>query len=226
MHIEKRYARRMSDPTTRPLARPRLIRLLAGGILLSGWLWAVIGVAYAVNGATQAGGYVVVPVRAEPPENRHWVTADATLLSLPDSNLLRAEDQRWELMSWDSTVVEQLLTRADEALVGLAVLAGAMLLSPLLRSIAAGRPFQPSNARRIAAIAVLVAVIGTIAPQLPRLATHLVLNRIDMVGADWLVSATEPFFALDPLLIAALLLVTAECFRHGAELADEVAGLV
>jgi hypothetical protein len=129
-------------------------------------------------------------------------------------------------MSWDSTVVEQLLNRADEALLGLAALAGAVLLSRLLQSIADGQPFQPGNPRRIATIAALVAVIGTITSQLPRLATQLVLNRIDMVGAQSLVSTTEPSISLSPLFYAALLLVTAECFRRGAELAHEVDGLV
>jgi hypothetical protein len=128
--------------------------------------------------------------------------------------------------SWASTLTEQLASRADEALAGLASLAGAILLSRLLQSIAEGRPFQPGNARRIATIAALIAVVGTITSQLPGLATHLVLNRIDMVGANSLVSTTEPSISLGPLLYAALLLVTAECFRRGAELAHEVDGLV
>jgi hypothetical protein len=219
----------MSDPTkptTRPYARLGLIQFLSGAILLVGWLSAGIGVGYMVNGATKTGGFVLVPVRAEPSLDHLWLTADERQVSLPDGNRLRAEGEQWELMSWGSTMTEQLLSRADQALAGLVSLVGAILLSRLLQSIAEGRPFQPGNARRIATIAALVAVVGTITSQLPRVATQLVLNRIDMVGTDSLVRTTELSVSLDPLLYGALLLVTAECFRRGAELAHEVDGLV
>jgi hypothetical protein len=228
-HIESRYALSMSDPTklaTRPYARPGLVQFLSGAILLVGWLLAGIGVGYMVNGATKTGGFVDVPVRAEPSLDHLWLTADERQVSLPDGNHLRAEGEHWELRSWGSTMAEQLLSRADGALTGLASLAGAILLSRLLQSIAEGRPFQPGNAQRIATIAALVAVVGTITSQLPRLAAYLVLNRIDMDGADSLVHATELSISLTPLLYGALLLVTAECFRRGAELAHEVDGLI
>jgi Protein of unknown function (DUF2975) len=216
----------LTNPTTRPYAGPGLIQFLSGAILLVGWLLAAAGVGYMVNGATRTGGFVLVPVRAEPSLDHLWLTADEKQVSLPEGNHLRAEGEQWELMSWGSTITEQLLSRADQTVAGLASLFGAILLSRLLRSIAEGRPFQPGNARRIATIAALVAVAGTITSQLPRVATQLVLNRIDMVGADSLVSTTELSVALNPLLYGALLLVTAECFRRGAELAHEVDGLV
>ncbi len=49
-------------PTRRPFASPGLIRTLAGTVMAAGVLASFWGVAYDINGATQAQGDVVVAV--------------------------------------------------------------------------------------------------------------------------------------------------------------------
>lgn len=148
-------------------ASPRMIRLLADVVLLVGILAAVGGVVYAINGATQAGGYVEVPVLAggatleiagQTPNGAKasiLVTQDSTIGALPltipsvdKGHTLSAAADGLTLSSFDSTVPEQLLSRGDRAVQGLCLLVGALLLFRLLISIAEGKPFRRGNAGR------------------------------------------------------------------------------
>ncbi|MET7622009.1 DUF2975 domain-containing protein [Streptomyces sp. NPDC005408] len=233
-----------STKKPRAFASSGLVLLLAGAMWLLGVLAAVGGVAYAVNGATQAKAYVTVPVQARAPAGLSVPTTargdSASQVPLrPDagnkirldisgterSNWLQVGTDSLTLRSFDSTFAEQLLSRADVAVLGLSIGAGALLLRRLLLSIAEGEPFRPGNAARVAGIAGLTAGGSLAAAFSPALGAGLVLERLGLDGAGSPVTTT---FSLPvvPLLVALLLLALAETFRRGTELAQDVDGLV
>lgn len=240
-----------SDPSMgrrprRRYASPRMIRLLAEAGLVIGALTMIGYVAYAINGATQAKGHVVVPVKArtsavlEAPGTTPAGT-QATILvrgdvptggvlrlnvtGLGEGHWLEARTDALRLRSWHSTVREQLLNRGGIAVLGLCIGLGAVLLRRLLLSIADGRPFEPGNAARIAGVAGLVAIAGLAGDLLPGLGSTLVLERLGLTGPNSPIFV-EGQFSIVPLLTALLLLVLAEAFRRGTELAREVDGLI
>ena len=188
---------------------------------LVGVVAAVAGPVYAINGATQAGAAVEVAVELRATEPLAGVAA-----GLPDGARLLPDGVATMLSAWDSTVAEQLLARGDAAVLGLAAGLGAWLLVPVLESIAAGRPFGAGNSRRLAWLAVLVAVAGSIGPLLPQFGALAVLDRLDLVGPE------SPFvmgvtFSFVPIVVGGfLVLVLAEAFRQGERIDADVAGLV
>ena len=209
---------------------PRTTRALATLLLVVGTVSAVGGVAWAVNGATQAPGTVLVPVSLHPGEDTlpgEPVVVEVPGVDLPENTLLQTEDGG-ELVLRDSTGVSRwtgFLARADAALGGLAVGLGALLLAPVLTSLAAGEPFRRGNAARIGATAVTILVAGTVAPMLPQLAALTVLDHLGLAapGGPFVVGVG---FDLAPLGVAALVFVVAEAFRRGTQIADDTAGLV
>jgi hypothetical protein len=125
----------------------------------------------------------------------------------------------------DSTVAEWLAARGGDAVVGLCIGLGALLLRRLLLSIGAGQPFQRGNAARIAGIAGLIVVATIAAGVLPYVAAGLVLGRLGLGGPGSPVGA-YPTISFVPLLAALFLLAFAEAFRRGTELAKDTEGLV
>jgi hypothetical protein len=219
---------------TGPYVRPRSVRFLAGLVLLVGAAAGLGGPVYAIGAGTRAGAHVTVPVRlAEPGRSDASTGAEQAPLppglpQLPPGSTVLSGSPDLVVRSWDSTVAEQLLSRGDAAVIGLALGLGAVLLRTILLSVAGGRPFRPGDARRIAALAVLVGLAGTLGPVLPQVAGMLVLDRLGVAGPD---GPDSPFltgvsFPLLPLLVAPVLLALAEAFRRGAELAADVDGLV
>jgi hypothetical protein len=200
---------------------PSTVRWTSALLGLAGAVAAVAGPVYAINGATQAGAAVEVAVELRGSEQLAGVTA-----GLPENaRLLSGDGVDTVLSSWGSTVAEQLLSRGDAAVIGLAVGLGAWLLDPVLESIAAGRPFGGRNARRLAWLALVVAVAGSIGPVLPQVGTLAVLDRLGLAGpgSPFTVGAT---FSLLPLVLGGLLLVLAEAFRQGERIDSDVEGLV
>jgi hypothetical protein len=203
-----------------------LIRFLAWAVLLVGLGLAIGGTAYWINGATHVHGEVTVPV--SPASSAAGGPGDGVAVAgfdLPEGSRVETGDASLVLRAPDSTLAEQLLSRAGALVLGLSLGVGGVLLRRLLLSIAEGRPFRSGNARRLAVIAVLVAAAGTLAGVLPDIAGVLVLDRLGLTGPD------EPFavgvtFPLRPVLVAPVILALAEAFRRGAELADDVDGLV
>ena len=202
---------------------PSTVRGMSALIGLAGVVAAIAGPVYAINGATQAGAAVEVPVELRGVDPLAGVAA-----GLPDGVRLLSQDGGVlsQLSAWDSTVVEQLLSRGDAAVLGLAVGVGAWLLGPVLGSIAAGRPFGAGNSRRLAWLAVVVAVAGSVGPLLPQFGALAVLERLDLVGPQ------SPFvmgvtFSFVPVVVGGfLLLVLAEAFRQGERIDSDVEGLV
>lgn len=234
------------SPHVRPYASGRLIRFLATAIPWTAMVNMVFTVAFAINGAAHAGSYVDVPVtvrttsqltlpasggdhaghgtalagRAGDPEKTRLDIAHA-----PERTWLKADLSSTTLHSYGSTVTEQLLSRADKLVLGLCAVAGSLLLRRLLLDIGQGRPFQPRSAKRLSALAGLIAVGGIATDLLPHVATAFVLNRTGLSGGDgpfaWAVHIDGV-----PLLVSLLLLALAEAFRRGADLATDVDGLV
>jgi Protein of unknown function (DUF2975) len=217
--------RLLADPV---YVGPRATRTLATLLLVIGAVAAVGGVGYAVNGATQAPGNVLVPVSLHVDETRsvREPVVEVAGVDLPDATRLQTVDDGLVLV--DSTGVSRwtgFLARGDAALGGLAVGVCALLLAPVLTSLAAGEPFRRGNAARIGATAATILVAGTLAPLLPQVAALAVLD------GHGLVAPGSPFVAglrleLAPLAVSALVLVVAEAFRRGAQIADDAAGLV
>lgn len=211
--------------STTPYAGPRLIRFLAGAVLLVGLGLAVAGVAIWINAATQVQAQVTVPVQraGDVPPGGDPVRLPG--FDLPEGSWVETGGDGLALRARDSTLPEQLLARGDAVVLGLCIGVGAVLLRRLLLAIAEGRPFEPGNARRIATLAVLVGVGGTLAGVLPDVAGILVLDRLGQSGPG------SPFalgvdLPLLPVCVAPVLLALAEAFRRGTELAADVDGLV
>jgi len=236
----------------RSFASPGMIRNLAGAVLTVGVVATIWGVAYDINGATQAQGEVVVSVHVRP--GGVLQVSGTTPAGAPGSVLVKDGAEPYApfrlgipgipadtiassptgldghgdpltLRSWGSTVPEQLLSRGGLVVVGLCMGVGAIWLRRVLISIAEGRPFQSGNAARIAGIGGLVALASLANDIIPVFGSHLVLQRLGLSGPASPVFAAV-FPSLGPLLVVPFLLVLAEAFRRGAELAREVEGLV
>lgn len=111
----------------------------------------------------------------------------------------------------DSTPVEQLLSRADVLVRGVALLVAALALLPVLRSVADGRPFQPGHDRRLWVVAACVVVGGYVGPLLPWRASASVLARLD--GASGISAA--PTHHLEAFVVAALVVLVGAVLRAG-----------
>lgn len=117
---------------------------------------------------------------------------------------------------------ESRLARGATTLGWLSVGAAAWWLGPLLRTFAAGDPFDRGNPRRLRLIALAVLVGTHVAPLLPPLAAHLALDRLGVDGF----SPRWGFPVHTPILYVALLLLLAGALRQGRSLQDDMAGLV
>lgn len=218
---------------TRPYLNAGWTSLVNGLVVLVGAVALAGSIAYWVNGLTQTHADVTVPVQVQRPiaevwnpQAPDWSTGSVTLprTSLPDGVSLRVDPGAVDLVAWDSTMPEQALARADVLVLGFGVAVGAWLLRPVLRGVERGRPFEHGNARRIAGIALVIAVVATLAPALDAIAAALVLGRIGLPDPAIAVPAWS--LPLLPLLVAALVLAVAESFRRGERLDEDVEGLV
>ncbi|MFB4279541.1 hypothetical protein ACBJ59_29930 [Nonomuraea sp. MTCD27] len=152
------------------------VRLMIYVVRFAGAVAAVWGVAYAINGATQAEGSITVQVSPGPG------VVDSLRLTgveLPPGVGFRGADL--SLQVWKSTVIEQVVARADVLVSGLCAGVAALLLGPLLASVLDGEPFRRGNPARVAWLAVLVVVSGS-AGALPGLASAAVLGRVGLTG--------------------------------------------
>ncbi len=222
----------------RPDAQPgptRWIRVLARLILLTGVIGGIAGVSYAINALTIVPATVRAPVTLLAPEGE-WPSVDlsidgvqiegGSITTLPPAALGTGDNGgQVTIAAWDSTHLEQILSRGDALVGGLAVLIGAILIYPVVLSIAAGTPFAVGNARCLSLLAGVIAVAGSLAPLLPQLAGIRVVERLGLAD-DGVFSTSAPQITLGPLLIAALVLAFAAAFRAGERLAADADGLV
>ncbi|MDO8108542.1 hypothetical protein Q6348_15195 [Isoptericola sp. b441] len=209
---------------------------LAAVLVALGVLTALWGVAYDVAGITQAPAGITVPVAVAPANAAG--APDTASVQVPDVTVqdgwlapaqasgvrLGSVDGYLSLHAWRSTRTEQALARGDWMLGGAGLLAMALLLRPVLRSTAAGRPFIPGNAGRLLGAGAVIAVIGTAAPLLPELAGALVLNRTGLDESGMLVPALA--WRPVPLLVGTVVAALAAAFRHGEQLVEDAEGTV
>ncbi len=209
---------------------------LAGFLRIAGVLAAGWGVAYTVNGMTQAPATVKVPVtlgQVGPSSGSGNVRVEVDGMgAVVDGWFAGAEpagltagvpDGTLTLAAWGSTRLEQALGRGDWLVGGLALLAVALLLAPVLTSVAERRPFVRGTARRLALAGVTVAVAGQVATALPHVAGMLVVERTGLPASAF---APLPALAPWPLATGALLLALAVAWAQGERLAADVDGLV
>ena len=241
-------------PRPAPKRGPRqyglsLVRFLSGLSLLVAIGAPVGGIAYAINGASQADADVLTTVRVTdraalsiplgPSIEREKPVALAQQpgrnvpgtirLDLPGAMAspasLEAPLRTVTVRAPDSTIPEQLLSRGAAAMLWVCIGAGAWLLRGLLLSIIDGNPLLPANARRIAGIAGLVIVAAAAGEFLPAMAGAMVLDRLGL-GAGTPVAPLRAELDLLPIVVAMVLLALAEAFRRGSELARDAEGLV
>ncbi|MFF4624255.1 hypothetical protein [Nonomuraea jabiensis] len=176
-------------------------------IRFAGAAAALWGIAYAINGATQAGGYITVQATPTPEAADHLRLSGVRLPA--DVALLHQGEV--PLHIWGSTVAEQVLSRADVLLSGLCAGAAAWLLHALLNSIAEGRPFDRRNPARTAWLATL-AIVSSLGSLLPAFAGAAVLDRAGLAGE--FLPSFNPSWA--PLAGGGLLLSLALALHAGA----------
>lgn len=212
-------------------------RLVPDVLLVVGAVWAFWGVAYVLNGMTQRGAMVKVPVDLAKPDGPvQWgagnVQVEVPGVTLPDDAWLSGAggvlqggvDSSLTLATWGSTALEQALSRGGTLVVGIAALIIALALRPVLVAVAEGRPFIRGAARRLVLVAVTVGVAGALATALPEVATSLVLERIGLADSEHLVHGVT--LGLGTVPIAVLLLMLASAFRTGERNARDLEGLV
>jgi hypothetical protein len=241
-------------PRPAPKRGPRqyglsLVRFLSGLSLLVAIGAPVGGIAYAINGASQAHADVLTTVRVtdraalsiplgpsierekpvalvqQPGRNVPGTIRLDLPGAMPSPASLEAPLRTVTVRAPDSTIPEQLLSRGAAAVLWVCIGAGAWLLRGLLLSINDGNPLLPVNARRIAGIAGLVVVAGAAAELLPAMAGTMVLDRLGL-GAGAPVAPLRAELDLLPIVVAMVLLALAEAFRRGSELARDAEGLV
>jgi hypothetical protein len=227
-----------------------VLRAVTGALVAVGVVAAVSGVVRDVNAATNARADVSVPVfvrlhqldrlqilSATGPGTRTLVPFRLQrgvyqpglalyVTGIPQDSWINVGTGRpFTLDSWGSTVTEQLLSRGAGLITGLCLLWGALVVRRLVLSISGGQPFQRGNPARLTQLAGLIAAATIAAGVFPYLAAHLVLGRLGLSGP------ASPLYAHlaiagAPLLVALFLLVLAQAFRRGAELAQDTEGLI
>jgi len=210
-----------------PYIKPKRIHLISDLVRYVGIIWAVASLAFLINAMTETHGFVefdVIPTEQSNEDLEQRLTVNNQ--DKPTTVFLRSELGELQIAVERSTMTEQILSRAHYLIIGLAALAGSLLLRPVLLSISEGVPFLAGNAKRLRALALVIVSTALLVPVPPILAADLALDRIGWVGGD------APFVpALYELPLAAIatglaILVVAEAFRHGSRIADDVEGLI
>jgi hypothetical protein len=205
-------------------ARLRVVTFL---VIVAGISGAGVAVARGLNALTLGGAAITVPVVLMPgPGSPLASGADAVRVpvgGLPAGTDVLAPASGMQLVAETSTGLEQLLRVGGVVAVGLGVALGSWLLVPVLRSIGGGVATGAENARRLTALAAVVAVAGLAATWLPAAGTAMVATRTGAAGGPftWVTPTGLPW-----LLAAGAVLVVAEAFRQGERLSRDVEGLV
>lgn len=212
------------------------VRSLGTWLLLAGILAAVAGVAYDINAMTVP--LIRVPVgveRSDPFAGTGNVPVTVPGVSLADGQWLSgavlegvtagasAPDGTLVLSVWGTTRVEQAFARGDTLVMGLAALGVAILLLPVFDAIGRGSPFAAGSGRRLVAAGALVAVAGSLAPQLPTIACGMVLARTGLDAGPLTSAGSLPLW---PAVVGLLLAALGVAFRRGEAITRAAEGLV
>lgn len=208
---------------TAPLGARRLAGALAFLLVAAGVGAAVLGLVRWLAPLTDRTGEVAVPVQVTSSDG---VGADLLLLvglepyegvgvsGVATGGLPHTDHRTYPLgvvtiHAPDASASEKLLSRADSVIRGLALLAGAIALRPVLGAISDGRPFRRRDERGLRVVALCVVVGAYVAPLVPWRASAVVLARLD--GAHGL-SAT-PVHHLEVFVVAALVVLVGVVVR-------------
>ena len=202
---------------------------LAVGIVLV----AVFGVAAPLLGTAGSGlrpfgeGRAVMHVTAELTDPVRVPGAPG----LPDREIVPGDRDQVEMSGartvdvtfWAPTAGQRLQYLVGPLLVAVTALVVMALLLFVARSQRRGEPFTLTNARRVSAIGVVVAVGGTLAPVVTQMAHS---SLLEATAAGPLVRTNE--FTLSFLWVAVGLVVASvgEVFRRGVALREDLDGLV
>jgi hypothetical protein len=206
------------QPTAKPLLGPRaagayafLLALTAAGATLLAGFFLVVGV---TRDAADVTVHLSNPVRLDLNER----------LDLPEGATLIGDLIPVQLHVPDLPLGLRLLAQADDVLLFLSIAVGALALALVLRAVRAGRPFARRNATWLGVVAVAVVVGGGIAPVLRDHGATAALQHLGVLdhGEFAMVSS----FSLAPVVLGIVVLGIAEAFRRGAEMTDDVDGLV
>ncbi len=225
--------------------------LLVGALMVASALAVVAGVVIAVLAADDRGTAAEAPVRLTAPVAYTdalvpcvdgWTMADGSSCEpaaspdvWPAGEPLPVRRSGSLLAGTTGDALSALLATAG-AWGGLVAGGGVgLLLVPVLRSTASGRPFGPGNDRRLLLAAVVVAGAWALATVGDRLAAARIVAVIEgtprwsstgsfEMPTGWLAPAFEVTWW--PLLLALLLIALAAATRRGSRLAADVRGLV
>ena len=101
----------------------------------------------------------------------------------------------------------------------------ALLMLPVVRSIAAGRPFAPSNTRALAWVAAVAALAGAAATGLPYLAAkRAIVGEMGHLSAQSFAPRVEPTWW--PWGLACFAIVLTVAVWQGSRVAAQTEGLV
>ncbi len=118
---------------------------------------------------------------------------------------------------------QRLLDLAPGVLIAAVSVAACVLVLRVMRPIGAGDPFAPGQVRRLRTLA-FVLMIGPVVAMFARLSCQgAIVGGLDLGGLDPGVSLDIPWF---PLIVGLFLGLVAEGFKVGAQLRDDVEGLV
>ena len=185
--------------------------------------WGLGGLLVLVSVAA-LGAWLVGPLLA-------WAAGDAIPLELMspvavlelDAAGIRHGLATYDVRIDDPTTGQRLLGLAPGILYVAIVVAVCWLVWRLMRSIASGDPFHPSNVTRLRLVAGLL-IVGTAVAFFVEMATRGALTGIlDTGDLDPAFSLSLPWLAMVTGMVVALL---AEAFRAGSRLRDDVEGLV
>ncbi|WP_306370877.1 DUF2975 domain-containing protein [Nocardiopsis sp. CC223A] len=199
------------------------LRLLLGGFLALQAVHAVVLLLW-IPGGLPAGtlGLNVL---------RHWLPADTDPLPAPvavTGGVTAHTGEDMVLVFHDPTAAERLLLAVPGLLGVAAMLLVAFLLLRMAGTLSAGDPFVPANVRRLYAIALTV-IIGALSVPFVEAFTGMLLQDGVVESRAPVLFAFEVTFGgtTGALLLAGFLLAgLAEVFRRGAQMRNDVRGLV
>lgn len=211
-----------------PGARPRLwSAILVGVVTVAALLGIANSISIAVNAARTTNTWVVtVPVRA----------TSALPADMPQTGLIidQTPEMSWmptsndgELVMWleHADPLTSLLANPSRSVAWLTIAVVSLILLPVLRTITAGRPFAPGNARHLGAAGITTAIAWAVVSILPVVAAERAITaELGHVPAAWFEPRFDP--QLWPLAFAGFIVVLAVSVRAGARVAAETEGLV
>lgn len=202
----------------------RRVRLVRQALDVTWWTTAALAIILAVlmafvavTGQTPTNVSLTLPVTIEFPAGTVDLTADADVAQA----VLGRAHTNLELSHAGPGVVLLMWTVLELAIGW--VLVTVHLLRTLFRTFEAGTPFVQANVARLRGISAAIMVWGVAADLVQAIGSGYAGRLFDMDGVR-VVTEYELQFGL--VLVGAMVLATAEAFRHGADLQDAEAWTV